>query len=192
MRLRDHSCMATAAAQPVFKSAAHRRVVMQHIGATIVPCAISYAIVAPLAGLALVCGSAFVALTCNAITSAGDAAPAIVEATWNALSAAYIATAFAAAISGVWVALLSPFAPESSPFHAGAAAIGMVNAFLFASAPESAGLFSGQLFCAVVGGVTGFLCAWLFRDNILRREEMRRDTLSRDRADRIAKASAAS
>ena len=187
MRARDPSCMATASVQPVFKSAAHRRVVMQHIGATIVPSAISHVIVAPLAGLALICGSTFVALTCNAITSAGEAGPAMVEATWNALSAAYIATAFAAAISGVWVALLSPFVPESSPFYAGAAAIGMVNAVLFASAPESAGLFNGQLFLAVVGGVTGFLCAWLFRDNILHREDMRRDTLSRDRADRLAK-----
>ena len=45
--------MAPASAQPVYRSAAHRTAVMAHVGATLVPTALCFAVLAPLIGLAL-------------------------------------------------------------------------------------------------------------------------------------------
>lgn len=179
--------MTAATAQPQFRSAAHRRVVMQHIGATILPAAISFAVLAPLVGLALVWGSTFVALVCNAITSGGATIPAALEQTSGAIISGYLAAAMAAGISGVWVALLSPFSPESPRFYSGAAIIGMMNAFLFVSVDtDAAGIFGGPLFLALVGAVSAFLCAWLLQNLALKRDELRRDRLSAERAERLA------
>lgn len=178
--------MTAATAQPQFRSAAHRRVVMQHIGATILPAAAGFAVLGPLIGLALVWGSTFVALACNAIASAGATLPAALEQTVSGLVAGYAAAAMAAGISGVWVALLSPFSPESARFYSGAAIIGMMNAFLFVSADNEAGIFGGQLFLALVGAVSAFICAWLLQDVVLKRDELRRDRLAAERAERLA------
>lgn len=184
--------MSAAAAQSRFRSPAHRRVVMQHIGATILPAAAGFAVLAPLVGLALVWGSTFVALACSAISSAGATLPAALEQTGGAVVAGYAAAAMAAGIAGVWVALLSPFSPESPRFYSGAAIIGMMNAFLFVSADSNAaGIFGGQLFLALVGAVSVFLCAWLLQNVVLRRDELRRDRLAAERAERLAKERAA-
>lgn len=179
--------MTPASAQPQFRTAAHRRVVMQHIGATLVPTALSFALLAPFVGLILIGGSTFIALFCNAISTAGATLPVFLETSWNAFVAAYLASAIAATISGVWVAMLSPFSMENSRFWSGAAIIGMMNGFLFVSVDADVGIFGGQLFLAVVGAVSVFLCAWLLKDAVLKRDDMRRDTLSRDRADRLAR-----
>lgn len=164
---------------------------MQHIGATLVPTALSFALLAPLVGLGLVFGSTFVAMVCNTITTSGAAMPALLQTSWNAIVAAYVSAAFAAAISGVWVGVLSPFAPDNPRFWSGAAIIGMMNAFLFVSVSEDAGVFGGQLFIALVGAVSVFLCAWMLKDPVLKRDEMRRDLLARERADRLARERAA-
>ena len=178
--------MATASASPVYRSAAHRKAVMLHIGATLMPTAIAFALLAPLVGLGLVWGSTFVAMLCNVIATGGATLPDLLFASWNAIAASYMSAAFAAAISGVWVAMLSPFAPDNPRFWSGAAIIGMMNAFLFARV-SGVGIFGGQLFLALVGAVAIFLCAWWLQDVALKRDEMRRDLLARERADRLAK-----
>jgi hypothetical protein len=179
--------MAAASAQPVYRSAAHRKAVMQHIGATLVPTALGFALLAPLAGLALIWGSTFVAMICNVVATGGASIPNLLTTTWEAVAAAYIASAFAAGISGVWVGVLSPFAPDNPRFWSGAAIIGMMNAFLFVRVDAGAGIFGGQLFIALVGAVAIFLCAWSLQNPALKRDEMRRDLLSRERADRLAR-----
>lgn len=180
--------MSAVSASPAFRSLAHRRVVMAHIGATLVPSALSFAVLAPLVGLALIWGSTFVALVCNMISTAGASAPAALWASANAIVAAYAGAGVAAAISGVWVALLSPFSPDRARFFSGAAIIGMMNGYLFVSVDtEAAGIFGGQLFVALTGAVACFLCAWLMQDIVLKRDEVRRDRLAAERAERLAK-----
>lgn len=178
--------MPTASASPAFRTAAHRRAVMQHIGATIVPSALAFAVFAPLIGLALIWGSTFVALVCSVVTGEIFIGSAI-SMTFNAVVSTYAASAMAAGIAGVWAALLSPFAPDTARFYSGAAIVGMTNAFLFVSPEQASGIFGGQLFIAVAGAVSVFLCARLFKDIVLKRNEAQRDTLSRDRAERLAK-----
>lgn len=178
--------MPAASASPAFRSAAHRRAVMQHIGATIVPSALTFAVFAPLIGLALIWGSTFVALVCSVVTG-GVFIGSAIQMTLNAVVSTYAASAMAAGIAGVWAALLSPFAPDNARFYSGAAIVGMMNAFLFVSMDTGAGMFGGQLFIAVAGAVSVFLCARLFKDIVLKRNEAERDTMARERAERLAK-----
>lgn len=178
--------MTTASATARRPTAAQHRAAMQHIGATIMPAALSCALAAPLIGITLIWGSTFVALLCQVISTGGAGLGPTLELIWNGVAAAYLATALPAAMSGVWLALLSPFAPENPRFYAGAAAIGMVCGFLFASTGGTSGLFGGQLFLGVVGAVTVFICAWLTQDVVLKRDEVRRDKLARSRAQRLA------
>ena len=180
--------MATASAQPVYRSAAHRKAVMQHIRTTLLPAALGFAVLAPLVGLALIWGSTFVAMICNAISTGGASVGPALAAIWETLLGAYLAAGMAAAISGVWVALLSPFAADTPRYLVGAAIIGMMNAFLFVSVPaQTPALFGGQLFIALVGAVSAFVAAWLLQDTVLKRDEARRDHLARERAERLAK-----
>lgn len=164
---------------------------MQHIGATLVPAALGFAMLAPLIGLALIWGSTLVAMTCNAIGTGGASVPAALETSLGVIVAAYAASAMAAGVCGIWVAVLSPFTPDNPRFWSGAAIIGMMNGFLFVSVDADAGIFGGQLFLALVGAVSSFLCAWFLQNPILKRDDMRRDLLARDRADRLAKERAA-
>lgn len=159
---------------------------MQHIGMTIVPSALAFAVFAPLIGLALIWGSTFVALVCSVVTG-GVFIGSAISMTFSAVVSAYAASAMAAGIAGVWAALLSPFAPDNARFYSGAAIVGMTNAFLFVSVDTNAGMFGGQLFIAVAGAVSVFLCARLFKDIVLKRNEAQRDTLARERAERLAK-----
>lgn len=159
---------------------------MQHIGATIVPSALTFAVFAPLIGLALIWGSTFVALVCSVVTG-GVFIGSAIQMTLNAVVSTYAASAMAAGIAGVWAALLSPFAPDNARFYSGAAIVGMMNAFLFVSMDTGAGMFGGQLFIAVAGAVSVFLCARLFKDIVLKRNEAERDTMARERAERLAK-----
>lgn len=165
---------------------------MQHIGATLMPSAFAFAILGPLVGLALIWGSTYVAILCQLVTSGGgDAFPALLIV-WNAVVGAYAAAAIPAAVTGIWMALFSPFAEERSRFLAGAAAIGAVNTFLFmAAAPPIPGAFGGALFLAIVGAVSAFISAWLFQNAPLRRDEARKDRLAAERAERLAKERAA-
>lgn len=179
--------MATASSEPLYRSPAHRKAVMQHIGATLAPAAICFTLLAPLVGLALLWGSTFIAMACKAIGAGGASIPAALDAGLQVLVAGYLTAAIAAGITGVWVAVLSPFAPDNSRFWSGAAIIGMMNAFLFVRVDPDAGMFGGQLFVALVGAVSSFVCAWLLRDAILKRDDMRRDHLARERADRLAR-----
>lgn len=179
---------ATASAAPVYRSAAHRRAVMEHIGATLVPSALAFGVLAPLAGLTLIWGSTFIAMLCEAMSTGGDSIGASLAAIRDTLVAAYLAAAIAACVSGVWIALLSPFAADDPRYYMGAAIVGMMNTYLFVSVPAGTpALFGGQLFLALVGTVSAFTCAWLLKDSILKRDEARRDHLARERADRLAR-----
>jgi len=183
--------MPHTSAQPVYRSTAHRKAVTLHIGATLVPTALGFAVLAPMIGLALIWGSTFVAMVCDAISTGGASIPDALETAVAAITAGYAAAAIAAAVSGVWVAMLSPFTPDNPRFWSGAAIIGMMNAFLFVGVDPAAGIFGGQLFIALVGAVSIFLCAWFLQNPTLKRDDMRRDVLARDRADRLARERAA-
>lgn len=188
MCLCDDASMATASAQPVYRSAAHRRAVMQHIGATVVPSAFGFAALAPLAGLALIWGSTFVAMACNVVATGGASLGPALATIWETLLAGYLAAGMAAGITGVWLALLSPFAIDNPRYYIGAAIVGMMNAFLFVTVPaDTPALFGGQLFLALVGAVAAFICAWLLQNTVLKRDEARRDHMSRERAERLAR-----
>lgn len=179
--------MATASAPPVYRSAAHRKAVMQHIGATLLPSAFAFGLAGPLIGATLIWGAALVALVCQAVAEPA-AIPGMLMALWGAVSSAYIAAGFPAALTGIWVALLSPFAEDRSRYLAGAACIGAVTTFLFtALGAPIPGITGGALFLAIIGAVSAFICAWLFQNAPLGRDEARRTRLSRDRADRLAK-----
>ncbi len=160
---------------------------MQHIGATLMPSAFAFGLAGPLVGMLLIWGGLFVAMACQAITD-----PAGIGATlglmWTAAIAAYAAAGLPAALTGIWIALLSPFAEDRSRYLAGAACIGAVTTFLFmAMHAPIPGLLGNALFLSVVGAVSAFTCAWLFQNAPLGRDEARRTRLSRERADRLAK-----
>lgn len=179
--------MATTATQPVYRNAAHRRAVMQHIGSTLMPSAFAFGLAGPLVGLMLMWGSLFVAMLCQAVTDPAGIA-ATLSVVWSATVAAYVAAGLPAALSGIWIALLSPFAEDRSRYLAGAACIGAVTTFLFmAMRAPIGGLLGNALFLSVVGAVSAFICAWLFQDTSLGRDEARRSRLSRERAERLAK-----
>ncbi len=180
--------MVTASDLPVYRSTAHRKAVMQYIGSTLVPSAVGFAVLAPLAGLVLILGSTVVAMICNAVSNGGDSVGPALAVIWDRLVAAYLASAIAAGITGVWVALLSPFATDNPRYYIGGAIVGMLTTNLLVSVPaDTTALFGGPLFLALVGAVSAFLCAWLLQDAVLKREDARRDHLSRKRAERLAK-----
>jgi hypothetical protein len=180
--------MATTSAQPVYRSVAHRKAVMQHIRATLLPSAFGFAVLAPLAGLTLIWGSTVVAMICNAISTGGNSVGPALVAIWDTLLGAYLAAGVAAAITGIWLALLSPFAIDNPRYYVGATIIGMMNAFLFVTVPaQTPALFGGKLFVALVGAMSAFVVAWLLQNTVLKRDEARRDHMSRERAERLAK-----
>lgn len=188
IRMCEAALMPTAPANPAFRSDAHRRVVMAHIGATLLPSAIAFGILGPLVGLALIWGSTFVALLCTIASTAGASTQSALYQTWETVVAGYANAGVAAAISGIWAGLLSPFVPDRARFLSGAAIIGMMNSFLFVSVDtDAAGIFGGRLFVALTGAVACFLCAWLLQDTVLKRDEVRRDRLAAERASRLAR-----
>lgn len=172
----------------VYRTAAHRKAVMQRIRATLLPSAFGFAVLAPLAGLTLIWGSNLVAMIGDAISTSGKSIGAARAAIWDTLLGAYVAAGVAAAITGVWVALLSPFAADNPRFYIGAAIVGMLNTYLFVSIPAGTpALFGGQLFLSLVGAVSAFVVAWLLQNPVLNRDEAHRDHLARERAERIAR-----
>jgi hypothetical protein len=184
--------MSTAPATPMFKSAAHRRAVMQGLAASIVPTAVGFALLGPFTGLLLIWGSVFVAMLCETFTGSGLGIALVLNIFWQATVSAYVSVAIPAAIAGVWVAVFSPFVPEHQRFYAGAALLGAVTTFLFMSiTPPAPGVLGGPLFLAIVGAVASFICAWAMRDYPLRRNEAHRDKLARERAERLARERAA-
>ena len=127
-------------------------------------------------------------MICNAVSTGGNSVGPALAAIWDTLLGAYLAAGVAAAITGVWLALLSPFAVDTPRYYVGAAIIGMMNGFLFVTVPaQTPALFGGQLFVALVGAVSAFVVAWLLQNTVLKREEARRDHMSRERAERIAR-----
>ena len=165
---------------------------MQHLAASIAPTALGFALLVPLLGMLLIWGSALVMLISQVINDGGAGSTPALMLVGAAIVQGYMAAGIPAAIAGVWVALLSPFAAENHRFYAGAAVIGAVSTGLFviATSPVPA-IFGGAIFLALVGAVSSFVCAWLLRDMPLGRSEARRNRLSRDRAERLAKARAA-
>ncbi len=151
-----NAVISAGSARPVYRSAAHRKAVMAHVVARLAPIALCFAVLAPLVGLALIWGNTLVAMICNAISTDGASIPAALETSIAAITSAYAAAAIAAAISGVWVAMLSPFTPDNPCFWSGAAIVGMMNAFFFVNVDSEAGIFGGQLFIALVGAVSIF------------------------------------
>lgn len=160
---------------------------MEHIGSTLLPAAFAFGLAGPLTGMMLIWGSVFIAMLCQAVTNPAGI-PATLEVLWTAIAAGYMSAGMPAALSGIWIALLSPFAEDRSRYLAGAACIGAVTTFLFmALRTPIDGLLGNALFLSLVGAVSAFICAWVFQNAPLGRDEARRTRLARERADRLAK-----
>jgi len=182
--------MATASALPVYRSAAHRKAVMQqyrrdtHAGRHQLrraPGAAGW----PYADLGQ-------HARCDGLQRDDDqrgfrgACPC---RDLGDIARRYLACGAAAAITGVWVALLSPFAADNPRYYMSAAAIiGMINAYLFVSVPASTPPSSA----ASCSSPSSARCPPLSspgscEDSVLKRDEARRDHLARERAERLAR-----
>ncbi len=192
--MRDDRSMSATTVQPVFKDAAHRRAVMQRLGASIVPAAIAFGVLGPLIGVALVWSGALIMLVSAAITGAVPLGGALLVLA-IAVGQAYMIAGFAAAITGVWVAVFSPFARSKLQFYLGAAAIGGMSAWLFLLGAPANVPVAGGPFMAIAGAVSSAVCARLCTNWPLQRGEdgrqSHRDRLARARAERLAKERAA-
>ena len=183
--------MSATAKPPVFRSAAHRRAVMRRLAASVLPTALSFGFLAPLIATVIVWSGALLLLLSGMFTN-GDAFVAGLWLLFIAVIHAYQTCGLAAVVAGVWVALLSPFAPNKLQFYLGVAAIGAVTTSLFLLAAPSS--ITGP-FLPVVGAITCVICARLFTNTPLGRgEDGRRaeqDRLAKARAERLAKERAA-
>jgi hypothetical protein len=192
--MREHTRMSGPPNQP-FRSAAHRKAVMQHLAASIVPSALAFGALAPALALILTGSGALAGLgasVANGTLAFGDA----LAIAGHALLDAYLVAGFAAAIGGVWIAVLSPFAPRKLQFYAGATAIGaMISGLFLIPLPSSTSIPMSPLF-PLVGAIVVPACARLFTNWPLGRGEdgrqAHRDRLARQRAERLAKARMAS
>lgn len=187
--------MSTAPASPVFRDAAHRRAVMQGLASSIMPTALVFAFLAPVIGLLLTGGALLGPLVSSVISGEVHFFDAVAIASTAVLNA-WLVAGIAAAISGVWIAALSPFAPKKLQFYAGATAIGVMTSGLFLlPMPADAAIKAGPLF-PMAGAVAIAACTRLCTNWPLGRgEDGRRaeqDRLAKARAERLAKERAAS
>lgn len=167
---------------------------MRHLASSIAPTAVAFGVLGPLIGLVLVRGAALVPLASTAFTSESQLANAG-AIVFDAAMKAYMVGGFAAAITGVWVAVFSPFALRKLQFHLGVATIGGMNAWLFLFSDSAGAILPSGPIIAVIGAVSSAACARLFTNWPLQRGEdgrrSRRDRMARARAERLAKARAA-
>jgi hypothetical protein len=175
---------------PVFRDAAHRRAVMQGLASSIVPTALVFGFLAPVIGLLLTGGGQLVLLV-SAVTSGEVHFFDAVAIASMAVLNAWLVAGLAAAIAGVWVAVLSPFAPNKLQFYAGAVAIGVMTAGLFLlPLPTDAAIAAGPLFPAA-GAVAIAACTRICTNWPLGRGEdgrrAQRDRVAKARAERLAK-----
>lgn len=186
--------MNATAKPPVFRDAAHRRAVMRNLAASIVPSALSFGALAPAIGLLLVGGGELASLISSVISGEVHFFDAVAIASTAVLNA-WLVGGLAAAIAGVWIAMLSPFAPKKLQFYAGVTAIGVVTAGLFLlPLPAGAPITTGPLL-TTAGAISIAACARMFTNWPLGRgEDGRRaeqDRLARARAERLAQKRAA-
>lgn len=183
--------MPTAPASPLFRDAAHRRAVMQGLASSIVPAALSFAILAPVIGLLLTGGGQLVQLVSNVISGDVHFFDAVAIASMAVLNS-WLVAGLAAAMAGVWIAVLSPFAPKKLQFYCGATAIGVMTSGLFLlPLPADAAIAAGPLF-PVAGALAIVACTRLFTNWPLNRGEdgrrAQRDRIAKSRAERLARA----
>jgi hypothetical protein len=186
--------MSAATNPPMFRDAAHRRAVMRNLAASIAPSALAFGALAPVIGLLLVGARQLAELVSSVVSGEVHFFDAVASASTAVLNA-WLAAGIAAAIAGVWIAMLSPFAPKKLQFYAGVTAIGVVTAGLFLfPLPAGATITAGPLL-TMAGAVSIAACARMFTNWPLGRgEDGRRagqDRLARERAARLAKARAA-
>lgn len=186
--------MSAATKPPVFRNAAHRRAVMRSLAASIVPSALAFGALAPVTALLLVGAAPLVELV-QAVAAGNVYFFDAVAIAGNAVLNAWIVGGLAAALAGVWIAMLSPFAPKKLHFYAGVTAIGVVTAGLFLlPLPAGAAITTGPLL-TVAGAISIAACARMFTNWPLGRgEDGRRaeqDRLAKARAERLAKERAA-
>ncbi len=186
--------MSIATTPPVFRDAAHRRAVMRNLAASITPSALAFGVLAPVVGLLLVGAGQAAQLVAAVVSGEVNFFDAIAMAAL-AIFNAWIVAGAAAAIAGVWIAMLSPFAPKKLQFYAGVTAIGVVTGGLFLlPLPAGATITTGPLL-TVAGALSIAACARMFTNWPLGRgEDGRRaeqDRLARARAERLARERAA-
>lgn len=167
---------------------------MRNLAASIAPSAMAFGALAPVVGLVLVGAGQAVQLVSSVISGEVNFFDAVGIAAL-AVFYAWVVAGIAAAIAGVWIALLSPFAPKKLQFYAGVAAIGVVTAGLFLlPMPPGATIASGPLL-TTAGALAIAACARMFTNWPLGRgEDGRRaeqEKLGRARAERLARERAA-
>jgi hypothetical protein len=186
--------MSATAKPPVFRDAAHRRAVMRNLAASLAPSALSFGALAPVVALLLVGATQLADLVSSVVSGEIHFFDAVAIASTAVLNA-WLVGGLAAAIAGVWIAMLSPFAPQKLQFYAGVAAIGVVTAGLFLlPMPAGSTITAGPL-VTTAGAVAIAGCARMFTNWPLGRgEDGRRaeqDRLAKARAERLAKERAA-
>src|SRR5690349_1826847 len=107
--------MSAATKPPVFRDAAHRRAVMRNLAASIAPSALSFAALAPVLALVLISGNQLVSLVSSVVSGEVHFFDAVAIAS-TAVFHAWLVGGIAAAVAGVWIAMLSPFAPKKLQF----------------------------------------------------------------------------
>ncbi len=186
--------MSVATNPPMFRDAAHRRAVMRNLAASIVPSALAFGVLAPVTALLLVGAGQLVELVQAVVAGDVHFFDAVAIAGTAVLNA-WIVGGLAASVAGVWIAMLSPFAPKKLQFYAGVTAIGVVTAGLFLlPLPAGAAITTGPLLTAAAA-ISIAACARMFTNWPLGRgEDGRRaeqDRLAKARAERLAKERAA-
>lgn len=164
---------------------------MQGLASSIVPAALAFGILAPVLGLLLVGGGQLVLLVSSVISGGVHFFDAVAMASMAVLNA-WLVAGLAAAMAGIWIAVLSPFAPKKLQFYCGATAIGVMTSGLFLlPLPADAAISAGPLF-PVAGSVAVVACTRLFTNWPLNRGEdgrrAQQDRLAKSRAERLAKA----
>lgn len=182
--------MSAATTPPVFRDAAHRRAVMRNLAASLMPSALAFGALAPLLGVLLLGAGQLAQLVSGVVSGDLNFFDAIAIASTAAFDA-WLVGGLAAAGAGVWIAMLSPFAPKKLQFYAGVTAIGVVSSGLFLlPAPAGATIAQGPLL-TMTGAISIAACARMFTNWPLGRgEDGRRaeqDRLARARAERLAK-----
>jgi hypothetical protein len=164
-----------------------RREAVRRLGVSIPATAIAFGLLAPLIGAVITWTLLVVIPTLAAVKDVGAVVQVAVEALPGATVLAYAHAAIPAALTGAFVALLSPFSPNREQFIAGVGAIGAFSMYLVAELAANQSLPT-PTFLAIIGAATAILCTMTCHHWPLMRLTARaahRERLARERAARL-------
>jgi hypothetical protein len=181
------AALSSSQADQALMPPAWRRDAIRRLGVSVPATAIAFALLAPLMGALITWTLLVVIPTLAAVKDVAAVLDVAMKALPAATVLAYAHAAIPAALTGAFVALLSPFSPNREQFIAGVGAIGAMTMYLQAElVPDN--LLPTPLFLAIVGCGTAILCTMTCHHWPLGRltaREARRDRLARERAARL-------